>query len=143
MGTAYTTYMRSDAWRETRQKRLVKDKHKCRTCGKGESLQVHHVTYERFTRERQADLITLCKECHDAITDVIRRNRYSGKKLQSQNIKPVEVFYSEKLESKIDWNRATDHAQQCDGGPAELLRRANGASQKQKAKDGGRPRTNV
>ena len=41
--------------------------HKCAKCGQtSATLEVHHLTYERFGRESEADLIVLCKVCHEA-----------------------------------------------------------------------------
>lgn len=43
----------------------MRDGRKCRLCGdRSNNLEVHHLTYERFTRELQEDLITLCHSCH-------------------------------------------------------------------------------
>ncbi len=39
---------------------------KCERCGYSSArLEVHHLTYERFGRERLGDLRVLCKTCHD------------------------------------------------------------------------------
>lgn len=72
----YTKYINSEAWREKRKDRLQIDGNKCRTCLSKERLEVHHVTYERFGNENLDDLITLCRDCHEAITNSIRNRRY-------------------------------------------------------------------
>ena len=50
-------------WRKIRQEVLDRDK-ACAICRSTEFLEVHHRTYERIGEERQEDLITLCRECH-------------------------------------------------------------------------------
>ena len=69
----YDAYMSSDQWRGIRQARLRKDKYTCQGCGGRDHLHVHHRTYERFTRERITDLITVCETCHAVIHDTHRK----------------------------------------------------------------------
>jgi len=47
-----------------------------------EELEVHHKNYPRNRRVRMYDGITVCKRCHDALTDLIRRNRNSGRPIE-------------------------------------------------------------
>lgn len=82
----YNEYISSSCvWQEKRQLRLNIDRHMCQTChhdGSEYRLEIHHKTYERFGCEDvELDLITLCSECHEAITTVIRRRRYKKKDL--------------------------------------------------------------
>jgi len=95
----YERYMQSAEWAAKRAQRLAVDGHKCRTCGHtGETwpLQVHHVTYERFEREDiEQDLITLCANCHEAITDAIRRRRYDGRQVEAQIIETTITMRQE------------------------------------------------
>ena len=60
----YRRYLKSRAWRDTRERILVRDGYRCRSCGTGNYLQVHHLTYERIGYERPNDLLTLCHDCH-------------------------------------------------------------------------------
>lgn len=64
----YEEYMRSDAWKKVRLRRIRMDGYRCHRCYKrfAESeLQVHHLTYARFGNENfRTDLVTLCKACH-------------------------------------------------------------------------------
>ena len=59
----YLDYLKSPQWKEKRKKVLARDKWTCQRCG-GRGSDVHHITYERFGRERLSDLETLCRECH-------------------------------------------------------------------------------
>lgn len=57
---------------------LDRDGYECRTCTSKSDLEVHHRTYERFGNEELGDLVTLCHECHEAITNVFRNRRYEN-----------------------------------------------------------------
>ena len=82
----YINYMASNEWRLKRLARLKLDEFTCQTCNEKEYLEVHHRTYERLGDENvETDLITLCSECHKAITDLIRRRRY-GKRDHKPNL---------------------------------------------------------
>ena len=74
----YHKYLKSAKWNKKREKRLKRDGYCCRTCGSsGDTVQldVHHSSYEWFGRERMRDLITLCDECHRAVTGIIRNRK--------------------------------------------------------------------
>ena len=59
-------YMSSAAWRVRRQKVLKRDNHPCQACGYYDiPLDVHHLTYKRYTNEPLSDLVALCRDCHD------------------------------------------------------------------------------
>lgn len=75
----YDIYTKSPEWKIKREQRLEKDNHKCRTCEniEGFPVQVHHKTYINLGNEPMEDLITVCTACHDALTDRIRRGRYT------------------------------------------------------------------
>lgn len=84
----YQQYISSAAWYAKREERRAIDKNRCRTCGISDALEVHHVTYDNFGDESMSDLITLCKQCHEAITSVIRARRYSAK---DYKVRPIEA----------------------------------------------------
>ena len=79
----YERYISSAQWAKKRQERLAIDSHRCCTChhdGSQYRLEVHHATYDRLGDEDvEGDLITLCSQCHDAITNVMRARRDQGK----------------------------------------------------------------
>ena len=66
---AYREYLKSARWKQKRQKRLEIDNYQCVSCGSCESLEIHHVIYSRLGWEMMSDLRTLCRSCHQAITD--------------------------------------------------------------------------
>lgn len=60
-------YLFSEAWRRTRESAILAAGHQCQKCGArgpGVTLDVHHLTYERLGDELAADLIVLCRGCH-------------------------------------------------------------------------------
>jgi len=74
----YERYLKSDAWQVLRMRVIHRDGAMCRAqkktddgrlkmCFSRVSLQVHHLTYERFGNERLSDLITVCEQCHKTI----------------------------------------------------------------------------
>lgn len=73
----YEEYLRSAAWQTLRQQVIGRDEGLCQTCLLP-GQEVHHKTYLRLFHEPLSDLILLCGECHEAITDVFRRRRYAA-----------------------------------------------------------------
>jgi len=63
----YKRYIRSEDWRNKRELVLKRDGYRCRNCGSGVGLQVHHKCYDRFGDESLDDLITLCNVCHEKV----------------------------------------------------------------------------
>jgi 5-methylcytosine-specific restriction endonuclease McrA len=60
----YTTYLKSDQWRETRRRIWRRAKGRCEQCG-GKGHHVHHKSYARLGAEQDSDLQLLCDFCHD------------------------------------------------------------------------------
>lgn len=60
----YRSYMISSHWSEVRLHVLRFFAYRCESCGRSESLHVHHKTYERIGNERIRDLQVLCQDCH-------------------------------------------------------------------------------
>lgn len=86
----YAEYMSSDAWKRKRLERLAVDQHRCRLCDACEDLEVHHRpgSYVRIPDESvQDDLITVCRICHEFVTDRIRRARLHSRSLP--DLKPL------------------------------------------------------
>jgi hypothetical protein len=61
------SYYETLNWRITRDEILLRDNHTCRECGSTENLNVHHLTYKNFRREKEEELVTLCRKCHAKI----------------------------------------------------------------------------
>lgn len=60
----YQEYLKSEHWKETREKALKRSGYKCQVCGYNKNLQVHHNTYKNIGHEDPTDLVVLCWKCH-------------------------------------------------------------------------------
>jgi hypothetical protein len=81
LDAVYRCYMASELWKANRAPAVERatdprgEMH-CERCRcKRDALEVHHLTYERFTRELPGDLLALCAPCHDK-ADVERREAW-------------------------------------------------------------------
>ena len=121
----YDEYMQSELWFDKRRQRLEIDKYECRTCGNKDQLTVHHKcdgkpggynSYTKIPNESvEDDLTTLCEDCHEAITNAIRSDRYNSQApLQYEAHKPpreIEDLNYEKHNEKVGVSphRGTPH----------------------------------
>lgn len=68
MTQEYREYLNSPIWWEKRDRILERDGWRCRKCGSGINLRVHHIRYPVVLGEEpDSDLITLCDRCHTEI----------------------------------------------------------------------------
>jgi hypothetical protein len=111
---------------KVRKKALTRDNGRCQTCFSDEDLELHHRTYDRFGEENLEDLIMLCKDCHEAITESIRRRRYNNNKkplglkdYQNVEIKIIGTYETCKIELKDYRSSSPDHAQRSISRPSE------------------------
>jgi hypothetical protein len=63
----YKEYLKTDKWRDKRNRVLDRDKHLCQGCLKRAATQVHHLTYKNIGNEPLFELISVCSVCHCAI----------------------------------------------------------------------------
>ena len=61
----YKDYLRSDHWREVRDRYRASDLSQACRCG-AEKVALHHKTYVRLGQEELTDLEPLCSRCHRA-----------------------------------------------------------------------------
>lgn len=63
-----TEYLHSEHWRQFRHEWWLRHPEAgCVDCGRREHpLDLHHVTYLRRGRERDDDVVPVCRRCHDA-----------------------------------------------------------------------------
>lgn len=65
----YGDYLNSPKWKRLRRRKIRSVGSACEACGipelKAKWLDVHHLTYERFGKERMSDLQALCRKCHN------------------------------------------------------------------------------
>ena len=67
--TRYNEYLKSDWWKQTREKTIKRYGGKCFCCNKESDLQVHHLSYDHLGFEKENELICLCSGCHSWIED--------------------------------------------------------------------------
>lgn len=61
-------YLNSPQWKTIKRQRLAIDQYTCQSCNQsGLSLEVHHIHYRTFKSESLSDLISVCRNCHQAI----------------------------------------------------------------------------
>ncbi len=66
----YEQHIKSAKWRKIKQRRLAKDGYMCKNWHwwpVKSNLEVHHKSYRNLGNEKQWELITLCKRCHNKI----------------------------------------------------------------------------
>lgn len=73
----YAQYLRTPHWQATRAAALKRARYRCQLCGVNQwvTLDVHHSTYERRGHELPADLIVLCRTCHETHHDKLAEDR--------------------------------------------------------------------
>ena len=84
----YHSYIGSSSWRQSRARRaeFVAARRRCRICNARGPLEAHHRTYRRLGRERASDLTALCRECHAAVTDYLRRRRHVRRRARAADV---------------------------------------------------------
>lgn len=73
----YKIYLSSKCWRGFRKTIMERAEGLCEKCFLVPPVHAHHLTYERIGRERSADLMALCKECHYSFHKRWRRKKYN------------------------------------------------------------------
>lgn len=68
-------YYDSERWKAKRRLVFQRDEYRCRAglggC-EGRARECHHLSYQHFGNEPLFELISVCKTCHDQITDMDR-----------------------------------------------------------------------
>lgn len=60
----YQLYLQTSYWAGVRRRMLATAGEKCMRCPNRFGLQVHHLSYDRVGREKDVDLLVLCRNCH-------------------------------------------------------------------------------
>lgn len=84
MNIRYLRYLRSPEWRAKRAAILKRDGHRCQLWLDHPGEEVHHRTYAHLGDEPLEDLITLCRQCHEAITAIVRAARHRRQRFKGQ-----------------------------------------------------------
>ena len=154
--TGYHAYINSSTWKAKRLIRLEIDGHCCQTCGHDGSdfrLEVHHkydgspnYGYKKPLGEEDpaTDLITLCVQCHDAITNSVRLRRPDKKLPEFSFVTEVPsskrevISYVENPRIKVEIDSAVDSTQRTNGRPIESLGKSAKSFILEAQKDGSR-----
>ena len=67
---SYAVYLNSIEWKQKRLKVLERDRFTCQGCLTNRANEVHHLTYKHVYNEFLFELISLCKPCHDKLTNL-------------------------------------------------------------------------
>jgi len=70
----HNEYLKSMTWQEKREEVLRRDGYICQACLKKKATEVHHLSYDHWKNEPLFELISVCDECHTAITEMDRKN---------------------------------------------------------------------
>jgi hypothetical protein len=65
----YHEYLLSEKWLNLRKKKVKEAGGCCQLCSSKAALHVHHKSYDNVFNEQLADLIVLCKKCHEKFHD--------------------------------------------------------------------------
>lgn len=100
MYKTYEEYLNSSDWSRIRARILRRDNYKCRICGSGINVQVHHLRYpDAWGEEQDEDLIVLCDRCHAEVhRDDLRRRKAEDKYWEEQRKK-----YREQEQNTTHW----------------------------------------
>lgn len=82
----YNEYLKSAHWIAFRR-RVKKTRNKCEKCGSKKRLNVHHLHYETLWNETEADVLVLCRVCHEIAHNI--KVKKKKKKKANQNKKCV------------------------------------------------------
>jgi hypothetical protein len=68
----YKEYLKTQHWKDVREKALNRAGRKCQICNSDFQLNVHHRTYENRGAEKPNDVIALCRSCHEKFHNISR-----------------------------------------------------------------------
>ena len=64
-------YREQPEWQVRRVQALTRARYKCQACSRRDTpLDVHHNNYHNYGNERPADLVVLCRSCHQKVHGV-------------------------------------------------------------------------
>ncbi len=91
----YEVYIKSARWKNLRELLFRVRGKKCEVCGyPAPSLDVHHLDYERFGKERLQDLQIVCRDCHERQDR--KRERQQSKRREMRRLDAAFVTWCER-----------------------------------------------
>ena len=80
----YAAHLRSPYWAALKQKVIARRGKKCEKCGcEDRPIDMHHKHYRTFGRERQKDVLLVCRDCHRT-EDVERKKQGDARRLMAR-----------------------------------------------------------
>ena len=101
-------YIKTQAWEEMRQKVFRRDGFQCVVCKEAKNLNVHHITYDNLGAEKESDLVTLCRDCHekvhagDTVENMIGNRQYALCKAKVKLNSEMAEFVEREKKFEID-----------------------------------------
>lgn len=101
-------YIKTQAWEEMRQKVFRRDGFQCVVCKEAKNLNVHHITYDNLGAEKESDLVTLCRDCHekvhagDTVENMIGTRQYALWKAEAKLNSEMAEFVEREKKFEID-----------------------------------------
>ena len=86
----YKQYLLSPHWVNFKKRYYKKHKKKCRHCGSKTGVQLHHKNYARLHKEKNGDVMPLCRACHLKEHERLSEKRNTKKNKRWMN-KPCNV----------------------------------------------------
>lgn len=71
----HNDYLNSVQWKEKRDQVLKRDNYLCQACRKNRATQVHHLSYDHWMHEPLFELVSICQNCHERITEMDRNKK--------------------------------------------------------------------
>ena len=72
---SYAKYLLSEKWQVRKSKYYESHSRKCFVCGTEFGIELHHCIYKRVGREKDCDLIPLCRVHHRKVHDYARQGK--------------------------------------------------------------------
>ena len=102
----YKQYLKSKHWKNKKREFLSvqgKRSYACYLCHKRTKLEIHHITYENLGNEPLADLILLCRKCHQEVTFSKDKEKYQKwyEKIRYRNLKNSKLRFQKRRSKDI------------------------------------------
>jgi len=92
----YIAYIKSSQWRNIRQTMFKMRGKKCERCGStAHGIEVYHLNYDRFGKERAQDLLILCHSCHEE-EDAKRKRAVAVDREKLRTERGFETWYEKR-----------------------------------------------
>lgn len=70
----YKDYLKTLWWEKRKEAYYELNPRRCYACKRKSMIDLHHCDYSRLLREKDSDLIPLCRKCHEAVHKLEKEN---------------------------------------------------------------------